>query len=37
LLLQKIPNIELEDLNGNPVSLHDLKGKKALIFMWASW
>lgn len=37
MLLKKMPNVELEDLNGNPQSLHDLIGKRCLIFMWASW
>jgi cytochrome oxidase Cu insertion factor (SCO1/SenC/PrrC family) len=37
MILEKIPNVELEDLEGNPFSLHNLKDKKALIFMWASW
>ncbi|ERJ11382.1 peroxiredoxin family protein [Haloplasma contractile] len=37
MLLQKIQNIELSDLNGNTVSLKDFRGKNTLIFMWASW
>ncbi len=37
MLLEKIPNVELEDLTGKPISLHDLNGKKTLIFMWASY
>lgn len=37
MLLQKIQNIELPDLNGNKVSLSDYHGKNTLIFMWASW
>jgi glutathione peroxidase-family protein len=37
MLLQKILNIELSDLNGNKVSLSDFHGKNTLIFMWASW
>jgi peroxiredoxin len=37
MLLQKIQNIELPDLNGNKVSLSDFRGKNTLIFMWASW
>lgn len=37
MLLQKIQTIELPDLNGKQVSLHDFRGKNTLIFMWASW
>lgn len=37
MLLQKIQAIELPDLNGKQVSLHDFRGKNTLIFMWASW
>ncbi|WP_147803288.1 TlpA family protein disulfide reductase [Alkalicoccus halolimnae] len=37
MLLDKIENIALTDLEGNTVSLHDFHGKKTLIFMWASW
>jgi peroxiredoxin len=37
MLLKKIPNIELPDLNGKQVSIQDLRGKNTLIFMWASW
>ena len=32
------PAFELPDLHtGEPVSLHDYKGKKAVFYMWASW
>lgn len=31
------PNITLNDVNGNPISLHSLKGKVVLIDFWASW
>ncbi|WP_408005292.1 TlpA family protein disulfide reductase [Pseudalkalibacillus berkeleyi] len=37
MLLEKLPEVQLQDLNGNPYSTNQLKGKKALIFMWASW
>jgi peroxiredoxin len=37
MLLEKIDNIVLPDLDGNEVSLSDYKGKNTLIFMWASW
>ncbi len=33
-----VPNIVLEDRNGNPIGLHELtKGRVALINVWASW
>ena len=31
------PNFSLPDVNGNLVSLSDLKGKLVLIDFWASW
>ena len=32
------PAFELPDLHtGEPVSLHDYKGKKAVFYLWASW
>lgn len=31
------PDFTQNDVNGNPVSLHDLKGKVVLIDFWASW
>lgn len=31
------PNIILNDISGNPISLHSLKGKVVLIDFWASW
>jgi peroxiredoxin len=37
MLLEKMPNVELQDLQGNAVSAHDFLGKKTLIFIWASW
>ncbi|MFC4321191.1 peroxiredoxin family protein [Litchfieldia salsa] len=37
MLLTKMKNITLPDLNGNPVSISDFEGKNTLIFMWASW
>ena len=37
MLLEKIQNIQLADLDGNPISLEDFQGKNTLIFMWASW
>lgn len=37
MLLTKIPNVELQDVDGNQVNIHDYLGKNTLIFMWASW
>lgn len=37
MLLEKIQDLQLEDLNGNKVSLSDFRGKNTLVFMWASW
>jgi hypothetical protein len=31
------PDFTLPDLEGRPVRLSDYRGKKLLIFMWASW
>jgi len=31
------PDFTLESLNGNPISLSGCRGKKLIIFMWASW
>jgi peroxiredoxin len=31
------PDFTLPDLQGRPVRLSDYRGKKLLIFMWASW
>lgn len=37
MLLEKIQDATLHDLEGNPVTLNDYRGKNTLIFMWASW
>ncbi|TFB21790.1 redoxin domain-containing protein [Filobacillus milosensis] len=37
MLLEKLPSFELQDVNGNAMSTDDYRGKKTLIFMWASW
>ena len=37
MLQEKIQDVQLTDLDGNPVFLSDFKGKNTLIFMWASW
>jgi peroxiredoxin len=34
---QTIPEITLPTLDGSPVSLTSFRGKKLLVFMWASW
>ncbi|NJN80856.1 MAG: redoxin domain-containing protein [Caldilineaceae bacterium] len=33
----RIADITLPDLDGNPVALGSLDGKKYILFMWASW
>lgn len=37
MLLEKVQDLTLKDLNGNKVSISDYRGKNTLIFMWASW
>lgn len=37
MLLEKIQDVQLTDLDGNQVAISDFKGKNTLIFMWASW
>lgn len=34
---EAIPEITLPALDGSPVSLASFRGKKLLVFMWASW
>jgi len=34
---EKAPEFSLEQLDGSPLSLKDLKGKKVLVNFWASW
>ncbi len=31
------PDFELRSLDGNAVHLSDYRGKKTILFMWASW
>ena len=31
------PDFELASLNGGSVRLSDYRGKKVVLFMWASW
>ncbi len=34
---QLAPDFTLPTLDGGKVSLHDYRGKKVIVFMWASW
>lgn len=34
---QVAPDVELPDLDGRLVRLSDYRGRRLLIFMWASW
>jgi peroxiredoxin len=34
---EKIQDFTLSDVNGNPISIESFKGKKVLIYMWATW
>jgi len=34
---ERIPVYEVQDLQGNPVSLEDLRGRPALVNVWATW
>jgi peroxiredoxin len=34
---EKIQDFTLSDVNGNSVSIESYKGKKVLIYMWATW
>ena len=31
------PDFTLTSLEGNPISLSSYRGKKVIVFMWASW
>jgi cytochrome c biogenesis protein CcmG, thiol:disulfide interchange protein DsbE len=31
------PDLTLPSLDGDPVSLTDLRGKRLLLFFWGSW
>ncbi|WP_408006325.1 TlpA family protein disulfide reductase [Pseudalkalibacillus sp. A8] len=37
MLLEKMPSVTLTAMDGQAYSTQQLHGKKALIFMWASW
>lgn len=32
-----LPEVTLRDLDGNAYPLSDLRGRRAMLFMWASW
>jgi len=32
-----MPDFTLPGLDGRPVSLSDYRGRKLVVFMWASW
>ena len=32
-----VPDFTLVSLDGESVSLSDYRGRKAIVFMWASW
>lgn len=34
---QQLPELSLRDLAGNPIDLHDFKGKPVVINLWATW
>jgi peroxiredoxin len=34
---EKMRDVTLSDVNGNPISIESYKGKKVLIYMWATW
>jgi peroxiredoxin len=33
----RLPPIELPSLDGHTIRLEDYRGKRLLVFMWASW
>jgi hypothetical protein len=33
----RLPPIVLPDLHGRSIRLQDYRGKRLLVFMWASW
>ncbi|HEX6923424.1 MAG TPA: redoxin domain-containing protein [Bacillales bacterium] len=37
MLLEQMPDLRLQDVDGNTVSLEEYRGSKTLVFMWASW
>lgn len=34
---QPVPDLSVTTLDGNKLGLHSFKGKRVLVFMWASW
>ncbi|MDX5376978.1 MAG: TlpA family protein disulfide reductase [Halomonas sp.] len=35
--LRELPDITLEDLDGEPVNLQNLRGKRVVVNLWATW
>jgi len=35
--LASLPDLTLDDLEGNPVNLQDLRGERVLVNLWATW
>jgi peroxiredoxin len=33
----KLPDLRLGSMGGNSVALRDHRGRKALVYVWASW
>jgi peroxiredoxin len=31
------PDFSLKDMNGHRVALHEFRGRKVVLYMWASW
>lgn len=34
---KQVPDVALTDMNGKAVKLSDFRGKKLILFNWASW
>jgi cytochrome c biogenesis protein CcmG/thiol:disulfide interchange protein DsbE len=34
---QPVPDFTLPTLDGKPIHIRDYRGKKLIVFMWASW
>jgi peroxiredoxin len=34
---EKIRDFTLSDVDGNAISIESYKGKKVLVYMWATW
>jgi cytochrome oxidase Cu insertion factor (SCO1/SenC/PrrC family) len=33
----RVPDVELQDMKGKPIRLSQFRGKKVVLFTWASW